>query len=547
MIIKKIIMKIILYYKFYRNAKIISFNKNTNNYKKKKILVATSSGGLYSQLIFESTLASGLRNNGAEVHFLLCKRGLSACIIPDNFTINEIDYINDGPKKFCKSCFNVGNNFLVKAGFKVQYLESASKNEYQQYLEIIEKNLKFETIKEFTYKGIKVGEHSVSGTLRYYKKTNYNDEKHYKEIIKKYLISCMVTVDHFNKILKKERYDTIILNHGIYVPHGIIADIAKKENVHFVVWCPGVRKKTFCFSPNDTYHREQIYEQNSNWENILLTQKKEDLIIKYLKSKSVSSNDWKNEWVYSPSSSNDNIEQLFNDLKIDKSKPLIGMPTNVIWDAQIDYPENFFKHILEWIFFTIDFFIQNQNLQLILRIHPAEVEMTKPSKQKVYDEIMKKYNSLPNNIFIVKPEENYNTYKILNMCDNILIYGSRLGVEMSALGKTVVVAGEGFIRNKKIAIDVNSKKEYKEILNKLPIKGHMTEQKILRAKKYAYHFFFRRMIGLKILDERPLEWPNFQVNKNFSEIINKKNDKGFEKICDSIINKKSFIFDELEE
>jgi len=55
------------------------------------------------------------------------------------------------------------------------------------------------------------------------------------------------------------------------------------------------------------------------------------------------------------------------------------------------------------------------------------------------------------------------------------------------------------------------------------------------------------MISLKILDERPLEWPNFQVNKNFSEIINKKNDKGFEKICDSIINKKSFIFDELEE
>ena len=62
----------------------------------------------------------------------------------------------------------------------------------------------------------------------------------------------------------------ILLNHGIYVPHGIIAEIAKKEKIHFVVWCPGVRKKTFSFSPNDTYHRESIYENNSNWENILL-------------------------------------------------------------------------------------------------------------------------------------------------------------------------------------------------------------------------------------------------------------------------------------
>ena len=44
---------------------------------------------------------------------------------------------------------------------------------------------------------------------------------------------------------------------------------------------------------------------------------------------------------------------------------------------------------------------------------------------------------------------NQREYKILDKCDNILIYGSRLGIEMSALGKTVIVAGEGFIRNKK--------------------------------------------------------------------------------------------------
>ena len=39
----------------------------------------------------------------------------------------------------------------------------------------------------------------------------------------------MVTVDHFNKILEKEKYDTIVLNHGTYVPHGVIADIAKSK------------------------------------------------------------------------------------------------------------------------------------------------------------------------------------------------------------------------------------------------------------------------------------------------------------------------------
>ena len=145
-----------------------------------------------------------------------------------------------------------------------------------------------------------------------------------------------------------------------------------------------------------------------------------------------------------------------------------------------------FNHILGG-YFTIDFY-KNQNLQLIIRVHPGEINITKPSKQRVIDEILKKYGKVPKKIFFVKPEDNYNTYKILNKCDNILIYGSRLGIEMSALGKTVIVAGEGFIRNKKIALDINSKDQYQKVLNKLPITNHMNEEKIIRAKKYAYHF-----------------------------------------------------------
>ena len=543
--LKKIISKLNFYIKFYRNAKILSFNKNNKNILKNKILIATSSGGLYSQLVLESTLAGGLRGKGAEVHFLLCNKGLPSCIIPDNFIINENEYIKNGPKKFCNSCINVANKYLSKSGFELKTINNVSKDKNNEYLELIEKNLNFQNIKNFTYKNIKIGEHAVSGTLRYYKKTEYEKEKYFKEIIKNYLISCMITVDQFYEILKKEKYNTIVLNHGIYVPHGVIAEIAKKEKIHFVVWCPGVRKKTFSFSPNDTYHRESIYEDNKNWENIVMNEKKKDLINEYLKSKSVGKNDWKNEWVYTPTSSNDNIDKLFEDLKIDKNKPLIGLPTNVIWDAQIDYPTNFFNHILEWIFFTIDYFIKNQNLQLIIRVHPGEVNSTKPSKQRVIDEIIRKYGSLPKNIFLIRPEKNYNTYKILNKCDNILIYGSRLGIEMSALGKTVIVAGEGFIRNKKIAMDMNSKEEYQETLTKLPIKDHMTHEKILRAQKYAYHFFFRRMINLNVLDELPLEWPNFKINENFSEIILNKKDKGFEKICDCILNHQDFIFDEV--
>ena len=98
---------------------------------------------------------------------------------------------------------------------------------------------------------------------------------------------------------------------------------------------------------------------------------------------------FKNDWVYSPTSTNDDINSLFEKLKINPNKPLIGLPTNVMWDAQLDFPSNFFKNILEWLFFTVDYFINNQNLQLIIRVHPAEVDISKPSKQRVSDELFK--------------------------------------------------------------------------------------------------------------------------------------------------------------
>ena len=58
-----------------------------------------------------------------------------------------------------------------------------------------------------------------------------------------------------------------------------------------------------------------------------MNEKKEKLISGYLESKfnsnskSIVKDDWKNEWVYSPTSSVGNIDKLFEDLNINRNKP----------------------------------------------------------------------------------------------------------------------------------------------------------------------------------------------------------------------------------
>tara|TARA_A100001015_G_scaffold285023_1_gene352114 strand:+ start:31 stop:300 length:270 start_codon:yes stop_codon:yes gene_type:complete len=50
----------------------IQTSVKNKKFKNQKILIATSSGGLYPQLIFESIIGMVLEFKGAEVEFLLC-------------------------------------------------------------------------------------------------------------------------------------------------------------------------------------------------------------------------------------------------------------------------------------------------------------------------------------------------------------------------------------------------------------------------------------------------------------------------------------------
>lgn len=514
------------------------------NLNKKNILIATSAGGLKSQLVLESLIALGLENKNCNVEFLLCDGNLQGCIMTTQDNISETKIIEGKHiKKICKRCFNPSKRYLEQAGY---YVNKISDNiQPKEINHILDKDLSsysIEDLRKYTEDQIKIGEHAYSGALRYYAKTDLDTNKDSKKILIKYFKSALIVKNSIEKLLKKKKFDEIFLNHGIYVPQGVITDIAKKNKIKISTWCPGYRKKTFSFTRGDTYHRSLIYEENKNWENINFTNLQIQKIENYLKSRQIGTNDWIHFYKSKPDF---NVENYFNKIGIDKSKPLIGMATSVLWDAQIDFPSNFFKNSLEWIFETVNFFIKNNHLQLLIRISPAEVNEIKPAKQKVFDELKKKFNKLPNNIFIIQPQDRISSYAVLNKCNNVLIYGSRIGIELAAIGKPIIVCGEGFIRNKKIAKDISSKNEYLETLSLLPLsEKQMPENYHFRAKKYAYHFFFRRMIKITSIEERKSKWPNFTISNNVKDLITNETDRGLNCVVNSIIEGKDYIFEQ---
>ncbi len=513
--------------------------KKYQNNKKKKILIALSAGGLKSASIFESMLAVSLDTRGHNVEFLLCDGVLSACIMCTLKNVDEDEYIKSGPKKICNSCFINSYKFLKPTKIRINVLSDYLKIQDNNFIKNIKfEKKKFEELKNFSINKIPVGEHAYAGALRYYGSTELENNNKSKTILIEYLKSGVKSYLASDRLFKKNKYDEILLNHGIYIPQGIINSVAKENKINVTNWCPGYRSSTFTLTRNETYHKSLVIEDNKNWQNLQFNKKLEKKTLDYIESRVLG----KNDWIYFHNNPTFNVDKLFKDLKVDLNKPVIALLPNTIWDAQLDYPFNFFKNILEWIFFTIDYFAERDDIQLLIRVHPAEVNDTKPSKQRVKDEIMKKYKILPKNIFIVEAENNISTYPIVEKCNSAIIYATKMGIELSANNKPVIVCGEAFIRNKEIAIDVKNKNHYLEVLNTLPFKNHSID--ILRARKYAYHFFFRRMIPIKSILEKKGSWPNLEIDKKLENILQQRSDQGLEKIIECFEDGSDFIFED---
>ena len=421
---------------------------------KKKILIATSTGGHKIALTTEMIFGFSLDLKGADVEFLLCDQSLSACSQCNHAQYESDDEFNIiKAKKNCSSCWPIGNAYIKKSKFKInKFSDFIEQKDFDRIDKILDET-EISKIKNFKIDNISVGEHAYSGVLRYFARgqipNTINSKKIYVEYFKSALITYFMSVKLFSK-----KYDKILLNHGIYTPQGIICDVANKFNVKVVTWYTSYRKKTVTLSHKGTYHKTLLNDEYRDWENIKLDENKLLKLDQYLSSRRHGRNDWiyfqgKNQYF--------DIENYLKENKINTKRKIVSIFTNVIWDAQLYYEQNIFNDIIEWCNETINF-LKDKDVTVLLRIHPAELSGSLPSNQKIYNEIMNRFKKLPTNINIIQPDNTLNSYSIIDKSSLCIVYASTIANEIAAMGKPLIIGGEAYIKNKGISYDPKSKK-----------------------------------------------------------------------------------------
>lgn len=516
-----------------------TFTKKVKDGSEKKVLIATGGGSYLSGVAIESMLGVALTLRGLEAHILLCDEVLPACLQSDiDWDRNEKKFAEQGPSRIlCKTCFKPSAKTYESLGFTVHRISDMVNAEERHIIRKMVCDLPYDQIRYHTYDGIPVGEHAYAGTLRFYAKAVLSD-LYSEQILRRYLEAAIISTIAIKKLSTEINFYRAILHHGIYVPQGVFAESLIQMNIPIVTWHVAYRKGTFLFSHQGTYHRTLMTEPVSNWENIKWNHDLDEKISNYLSSRWYGTKDW----IHFHRNTIFNKDDIYLKLGVKKEKPYVLALTNVMWDAQLHYPNNAFTSMLEWINYTIQWFINHPNLQLIFRVHPAEVNGTLPSRQKVVDEINKSFPVLPDNIFIIGPNNPISTYILAEDCNAAVIYGTKTGVELAAQGIPVIVAGEAWVRNKGLTIDVKNPDEYCRALEKLPFEHKLDNKTTERAKKYAYHFFFRRMIPLPFIEEVKSGFRPFKFKIKSVEELSSSSYTGLDVICDGIINGSNFIY-----
>jgi hypothetical protein len=95
-------------------------------------------------------------------------------------------------------------------------------------------------------------------------------------------------------------------------------------------------------------------------------------------------------------------------------------------------------------------------------------------------------------------------------------------------------------RNKGITFDASSPAEYFRQLSQLPFAERLGSVQLARARRYAYHFFFNRMIPLPFVEPKA-GYPIYRLKLDRLTQLLPGASQGLDTICDGILSRTPYV------
>ena len=430
---------------------------------------------------------------------------------------------------FCHECWSGYSHVAEICGMPTVRMSIMLKG-YEARIEKEAKTIqRFSTLREcneYRYDGIDIGVLARKSVLRYFLEGRLSENENVLRIYRKFLIAGVKYSIAFSHLLKERpKISCSFMNNGSLLFEAIAREHCSRKEIPYMTY--------------------ETYIGNNS--------------IIYKKNGPVMDLDWDHEYrlflksFVNDDTVNQNVRIFFENLRSGKEmyavlnrdhdpEKMSGVRsyaclfTNLNYDTAVIDKNFLFQSMEEWVFSIIEYWKrEEQDITLVIRVHPGEVKLITASNEFLGDRIKKRCGNCAR-IIVFDSDEKVNSYELIRGMEYGLIYSSTIGLEIAYAGKPCLVAGLPWFREKPFVIYPRSTKEYFGIIDDLNRGSAIQEPDIEELYRTVYFVYFnrtKRLNGIKLYT--PGEEPN-TVYDNAEEMI-MENVDFFNEFRDELYNK----------
>jgi glycosyltransferase involved in cell wall biosynthesis/GT2 family glycosyltransferase len=497
----------------------------------KKILFFTPFCYWNVHTAYELLLAKSLQLRGASVLNISCDTDIPFCDIHDDSYPAE---------HICQMCTNNRQNMFNRFQLNNHPLKKIiSRNIKENAFNIVD-TIPDSKLLNFHYdnKPLALWIHSSVNTFFRINEIDIS----IKEINKKfrdYLKSAIIIYDTFKKLLEVKQPDILLMFNGRFFTFRIPLEIAKSLDIKTIVHDRGMYDNTIMFKENEVIQgMNTLRNLWNNRKHFPLSYEQIEKTRNYIHDREFG----KNTGWYSWSKDKIEVQNLKRILEIEEYKRIYTFFTSSD-DEMAAFREwsGIYSSQNEFIEELISFFKNKLEYKLIIRIHPntGKTKGNKKENSQFLEYVEAIRSDLSQNITIVKPEDDINSYQLIEMSDLVITYFSTISIESVVRNTPVLLTGGGPYANLEFLNTLENKSDLNEMLDLLPEK-HITYNDFKLAYRFFYNYFILSGFELKSIKQKT---PIIVETKleTLDDLI-PGNDENLDHICNAILKDKS-IYD----
>ena len=342
-----------------------------------------------------------------------------------------------------------------------------------------------------------------------------------------------------NHVIKKYKPEYVITCHGKLAQTRPAYYLKDFYNYSCLTWENFAMDDSFVWLKN-THARDQNIHNYWNYvSKIDLTKTEINEVDNYFMQQRYGKNQ---RWPILDKINLTDIKKIYKKLNLNRQKLVFSIFPQVSWDS------TGLSHNLEELDFyeIIEFIVKNmqkyENIQLVIRSHPAETNLPKylQSSKSIIDTLSQQYPNLPKNVFLIPGDSEISSHSLCSISDEVFFYSSTLGLEILNKKKKVNCIGvQGYYSQKSFTNDIVNKDDLLKFFDKyntdfihikkrtgMPI---LNDKQHKEVKNLAYYIRFKLHSTIGIIKRgiliptvfRYIDYKNY--SKNLQSYLEGKN------------------------